>query len=58
MVPFFKTFLKDDRGATAIEYGLIAALISVVVLGAVQLLQPAIKAAFGKAQGQLETVAK
>ena len=29
-----KTFLRDDNGATAIEYGLIAALIAVVVIGA------------------------
>jgi pilus assembly protein Flp/PilA len=30
-------FLRDDSGATAIEYGLIAALIAVVIIGAVQL---------------------
>jgi pilus assembly protein Flp/PilA len=30
-------FLRDDAGATAIEYGLIAALIAVVIIGAVQL---------------------
>jgi pilus assembly protein Flp/PilA len=28
-------FLRDDRGATAIEYGLIAALVAVVIIGAV-----------------------
>ena len=28
-------FFKDDSGATAIEYGLIAALIAVVIIGAV-----------------------
>ena len=28
-------FLRDDSGATAIEYGLIAALIAVVIIGAV-----------------------
>lgn len=28
-------FLKDERGATAIEYGLIAALVSVVIITAV-----------------------
>jgi pilus assembly protein Flp/PilA len=28
-------FLKNESGATAIEYGLIAALISVVIIGAV-----------------------
>ena len=32
---FFKTLLNDDQGATAIEYGLIAALIAVVVITAV-----------------------
>lgn len=30
-------FLRDDSGATAIEYGLIASLIAVVIIGAVQL---------------------
>lgn len=29
-----KQFLKDESGATAIEYGLIAALISVVIIAA------------------------
>ncbi len=29
-------FLRDDSGATAIEYGLIAALIAVVIIGALQ----------------------
>ena len=28
---------KDDSGATAIEYGLIAALIAVIIIGAVAL---------------------
>jgi pilus assembly protein Flp/PilA len=30
-------FLSDEAGATAIEYGLLAALISVVIIGAVKL---------------------
>jgi len=29
----FNRFIKDESGATAIEYGLIAALISVVIIG-------------------------
>ena len=29
-------FIRDESGATAIEYGLIAALIAVVIIGAVQ----------------------
>ena len=32
---FVKRFLNDESGATAIEYGLIAALIAVVIIGAV-----------------------
>ena len=35
MSKFVTRFLKDESGATAIEYGLIAALISVVIIGAV-----------------------
>jgi pilus assembly protein Flp/PilA len=29
----FKRFMKDESGATAIEYGLIASLIAVAVIG-------------------------
>jgi pilus assembly protein Flp/PilA len=32
-----QTAWRDDRGVTAIEYGLIAALIAVVIIGAVTL---------------------
>jgi pilus assembly protein Flp/PilA len=34
---FADKLLRDEDGATAIEYGLIAALISVVIIGAVTL---------------------
>ncbi len=34
----FARFAKDESGATAIEYGLIAALISVAIISAVTLL--------------------
>ena len=34
MSKFLSRFMKDESGATAIEYGLIAALISVVIVGA------------------------
>jgi pilus assembly protein Flp/PilA len=30
-------FISDEAGATAIEYGLLAALIAVVIIGAVKL---------------------
>lgn len=35
MANFFSNFARDESGATAIEYGLIAALIAVVIIGAV-----------------------
>jgi len=34
----FSRFIRDESGATAIEYGLIAALISVVIIGTVTLI--------------------
>ena len=34
MSKFVSRFLKDESGATAIEYGLIAALIAVVIITA------------------------
>ena len=33
MRAILKNFISDESGATAIEYGLIAALISVVIIG-------------------------
>ena len=35
MMPLFQRFAEDESGVTAIEYGLIAALIAVVIIGAV-----------------------
>jgi len=34
MKSIFSRFAKDESGATAIEYGLIAALVSVVIIAA------------------------
>lgn len=33
---FFKNMIRDEQGATAIEYGLIAALIAVAAITAMQ----------------------
>jgi pilus assembly protein Flp/PilA len=38
--------LKDDRGASAVEYGLLVALIAAVIVGAVTLLGGNLKATF------------
>ena len=35
MIALFSRVIRDESGATAIEYGLIAALISVVIISAV-----------------------
>ena len=35
LVQQLKNFVREDDGVTAIEYGLIAALIAVVIIGAV-----------------------
>lgn len=34
MTKIFSRFINDESGATAIEYGLIAALIAVTIIGA------------------------
>lgn len=44
----FISFVNDDSGATAIEYGLIAALISVVIIVAAKSLGSEISATFDK----------
>ncbi len=39
-------FLKDEEGATAIEYGLLAALIGAVIVASVQALGGTVNTAF------------
>ena len=46
MTKFMKLFASDESGATAIEYGLIAAGISVAIVGIVGTLGENITAAF------------
>lgn len=46
-------FLKDEDGATAIEYGLIAALISVAAIGAMTALGTQLGTLFGNIQSNL-----
>jgi len=43
----FKKFAADESGATAIEYGLIAALMAVVVIAAITVLREPLLDAFG-----------
>jgi pilus assembly protein Flp/PilA len=46
MTKFVTRFLKDESGATAIEYGLIAALIAVVIISGVSVLGTNLNAKF------------
>jgi pilus assembly protein Flp/PilA len=48
MSKFVTRFLKDESGATAIEYGLIAALIAVVLITAMNTLSGKIAGTFTK----------
>ena len=42
----FTRFVRDESGATAIEYGLIAALIAVVIIGTLQAVGTNLKTTF------------
>lgn len=57
MTNVFARFVKDESGATAIEYGLIAALIAVVAIGAMTTIGTNLKAVFTEVGNKL-TVAK
>jgi pilus assembly protein Flp/PilA len=48
MKKFLNKIRKDEKGATAIEYGLIAALIAVVLISSLGLLGNNISNSFGK----------
>ena len=41
-----RNFVKDESGASAVEYGLLVALISVVIIGAVTMLGQSISTMF------------
>jgi pilus assembly protein Flp/PilA len=57
MKNFVVRFVKDESGATAIEYGLIAALIAVGIIGAARLLGSQISATFNTVRTEMETTA-
>jgi pilus assembly protein Flp/PilA len=52
---FIKNLVRDEAGATAIEYGLIAALIAVAAIAAMQGLGNNLKGTFNKVGGELST---
>jgi pilus assembly protein Flp/PilA len=53
MKNLFARFAKDESGATAIEYGLIAALISIAIIGAATQLGTNINNTFAKVANEV-----
>jgi len=53
MQNLFARFVKDESGATAIEYGLIAALVAVAIIGAARALGTQIADTFGLVSGEM-----
>ena len=49
----FRRFVKEDSGATAIEYGLIAALVSVAIIGILSTLGDNLELTFQSVADQL-----
>jgi pilus assembly protein Flp/PilA len=54
MTKIFARFVNDESGATAIEYGLIAALVSVVIIGALTTLGTKLTSTFTSVSSSLK----
>jgi len=51
----FSRFVKDESGATAIEYGLIAAIVGVGIILALQNVRAGLQSTFNEVNSQLST---
>ncbi|NBB24691.1 Flp family type IVb pilin [Porphyrobacter sp. SLTP] len=51
---FIKNLIRDEQGATAIEYGLIAALIAVAAITAMTSLGSTLEATFTEVDGEMQ----
>ena len=49
-----KRFIRDESGATAIEYGLIAALLAVAIIAALQMVGTELTGTFTKVSDELK----
>jgi len=56
MTPLIRRFLKDDSGATAIEYGLITGMIFLVIVSSVTLFASKATATFDKISAAVASV--
>ena len=58
-IGLWRRFLADDSGATAMEYGLMAALISLAIIGTVKAMGQSISTVlFGNIASSLSTMTK
>jgi pilus assembly protein Flp/PilA len=53
-MPFFKKLIRDEQGATAIEYGLIAALIAVAAIVGMQALGTTLRGTFNNVSAKMQ----
>jgi pilus assembly protein Flp/PilA len=54
MTTLFSRFLKDESGATAIEYGLIAGIVGVGIILSLTTLKDSLNDIFGRISGKLD----
>ena len=54
MISLFKNLMSDQSGATAIEYGLIAALVSIAGIAALDALGTSLNTAFGTVSDSID----
>ncbi len=52
-----QAFLRDESGATSIEYGLIAGLVSIAILASVMSLGDSVNQAYAQVNDELEVAA-
>ena len=57
MTKFFNKFAQDESGATAIEYGLIAALIAVALITVLGTMSTSLNGTFEAIAGKLDDAA-
>ena len=55
MLSLIKTVIRDQSGATAIEYGLIAALVAIAAMGGMSLLGTSLNSIFSSVGSTLQT---
>ena len=57
MLVLFTRLIRDESGVTAIEYGLVASLVSVVIIGAASVIGTTLAAIFTTISTQLAAAA-